>query len=258
MNKPVEFTDEEFAVLNMTAQTIGKDLLSALVDEIRTLPDVWQKLSEQKQSDIIERCTKRVDYNVKRAVHLIASDGRIVVAGDVEQIVIKDGVKAVVKFGKNTANLHHLYESESNAVLVVVANASDFTGGMDDVKPDPDQQDLYGGDDTFAHVGEVDITDDGVVDAEIVALPFSPSFANDKATTDDGEVVDNVLFADSDWYRKLCKIASEHGVELDLSQDYMWFDHSIDKTPEEAFFNVYPHRKPADPADDDHDGSTND
>ena len=90
MNKPADFTDAQKAVLNMTAQTVGKDLLSALIDEIHTLPDVWQKLSQAKQADIIERVSKRVDYNVKRAVHLIASDGRIVVAGDVEQIVIKE------------------------------------------------------------------------------------------------------------------------------------------------------------------------
>ncbi len=89
MNKPVDFTEEAKAILNMTSQSVGKDLLSALIDEIRTLPEPWHKLSEQKQADIIERCGKRVDYNVKRAVHLIASDGRIVVAGDVDQIVMK-------------------------------------------------------------------------------------------------------------------------------------------------------------------------
>lgn len=256
MNKPVDFSEEEKAILNMTAQTAGKDLLSALIDEIRTMPDVWQKLSESKQADIIERLAKRVDYTVKRVVHLIASDGRIVVAGDVEQIVIKDGVKAVVKFSKNAPNLHHLYETESSAVLVVVANASDFTGGMDDIKPDPDQQDLYGGDETFAHVGEVDITGDGlVIDAEILALPHSLS--NNISTDDDGNIAESE-FKDSDWFKALVEIAGAYGENVYDADDDIWFDHSIDKTPQEAFFEVYPDHKPADPADDDHDGSTND
>ena len=242
MNKPADFTDEQKAVLNMTAKTVGKDLLSALIDEIRTMPDVWQKLSEQKQADIIERCAKRVDYNVKRAVHLIASDGRIVVAGDVEQIVIKDGAKAVVKFSKNAENLHQLFDCESKAVLVVVANSSDFTGGMDEIKAEPDQTefDIHDGDKAFVNVGEAEIVDD-----EIKALPFTPSLSNDSTTDDDGEVID-VDFGDSDWYKELCRIASAHDVEIRTLDDDLWFEHSIDKTPADAFYSEYPEHKPAD------------
>jgi hypothetical protein len=166
---------EAKATLNMTAQTIGKDLLAAVLQEMKLMPDVWQKMSEGKQQDVIERLASRVDHNVKMAVHLIASDGRIVVAGDLEQITIKDGVKAVVKFGSNSPNLHHLYEASSKSVLVVVANPSDHTGGMDEVQPDSDQQplDLDGGDETFAHMGDV-------VDVEIKALPFEPSDSDEE------------------------------------------------------------------------------
>ena len=46
---------EAKATLNMTAQTIGKDLLAAVVQEMKLMPDVWQKMSEDKQQDVIER-----------------------------------------------------------------------------------------------------------------------------------------------------------------------------------------------------------
>ena len=251
MNKPADFTDAQKAVLNMTAQTIGKDLLSALIDEIRTLPDVWQKLSQAKQADIIERVSKRVDYNVKRAVHLIASDGRIVVAGDVEQIVIKDEAKAVVKFSKNAENLHQLFDCESKAVLVVVANSSDFTGGMDEVQADPDQTefDLHDGDKAFVDAGEAEIVDDElIIDAEILALPHSLS--NNISTDDDGNIIE-AEFKDSDWFKALVEIAGAYGENVYDADDNMWLDHSIDKTPQEAFFEVYPDHKPADEADND-------
>lgn len=62
-------------VINMTIDTIGKDMLSAMVDELRNQQDVWQKLSEDKQGEVIERLTKRVKSNVQTAVHLIASNG---------------------------------------------------------------------------------------------------------------------------------------------------------------------------------------
>lgn len=231
---------EAKATLNMTAQTIGKDILAAVVQEMKLMPDVWQKLSESKQHDVIERLASRVDHNVKMAVHLIASDGRIVVAGDLEQITIKDGVKAVVKFGSNAPNLHHLYEASSKSVLVVVANPSDHTGGMDEVQPDPDQPsfDMHDGDKTFAHTAEV-------VDAEIVALPFSPSFANDKTTNGDGEIIE-AEFSESDWFKVLRQIAEEYGEEVEDTDDDLWFDDSIDKTPREAFFEEFPKHKPAD------------
>ena len=60
-------------VINMTIDTIGKDMLSAMVDELRNQQDVWQKLSEDKQGEVIERLTKRVKSNVQTAVHLTSS-----------------------------------------------------------------------------------------------------------------------------------------------------------------------------------------
>lgn len=127
-------------VLAMTAETIGKDLLQALLQEIKLLPDVWIKLPKLKQDDIIDRLRDRVYANVKMATHLISSDGRTVVAGDLDQITIKDGVKAVVKFGIGAANLHELYEHQGNAVLVVVSNTSKHVTGMEEVQGEPDQR----------------------------------------------------------------------------------------------------------------------
>lgn len=124
----------------MTADTIGKDLLSALVTELKLLPKPWPEISKTKQDDIIDRLRNRVESNVRMAVHLIASQGRTVVAGELDQITIKDGVKAVVKFSSAAANLHELYNAASEAVLVVVANAADHTGGMDEIRGESDQR----------------------------------------------------------------------------------------------------------------------
>ena len=82
----------------MTAETVGKDLLQALLAELRLLPKPWEQLPQGRQDDVIDRLRRRVETNVKMAVHLLAAQGRIVVAGAMDQITIKDGVKAVVKF----------------------------------------------------------------------------------------------------------------------------------------------------------------
>ncbi|WP_175785519.1 cell division protein FtsK [Burkholderia ambifaria] len=156
-------------VLQMTADTIGKDLLSALVTELKLLPDVWVKLSEKKQNDIIDRLHKRVDHNVKMATHLIASNGRTVVAGDLEQITIKDGVKAVVKFSGAAPNLHELYDASGKAVLVVVANPDEHTGGMDEVRGESDQRGLDLGREYTDDDG--DGMGDGIVDVDARPVP---------------------------------------------------------------------------------------
>jgi len=78
--------------------------------------------------------------NIKMAVHMLAAQGRTVVAGDLEQITIKDGAKAVVKFSLAAPSLHQLYEAAGKAVLVIVASAEDHTAGMDEVRGETDQR----------------------------------------------------------------------------------------------------------------------
>lgn len=170
MNAPHEPQDFR----TMTAETVGRDLLQAIVLELKMLPKPWPELPKAKQDDIIDRLRGRVETNVKMAVHLLASQGRIVVAGDLDQITIKDGVKAVIKFGAGAANLHELYDVAGKAVLVVVANAADHTGGMGDVTGESDQRGLdlgheYHDNDGGGMEGAAD--DGNTVDGEVLGLP---------------------------------------------------------------------------------------
>ena len=166
MNAPQDFR-------NMTADTIGKDLLQALVMELKLLPEPWPKLTKKKQDDIIDRLRNRVETNVKMAVHMLAAEGRTVVAGDLDQITIKDGVKAVVKFGTGAANLHELYEVAGKSVLVVVANAADHTGGMNDVTGEDDQRAMDLGHEYHDNDGGgMDQQGPGdVIEGEVLGLP---------------------------------------------------------------------------------------
>lgn len=124
----------------MTAATIGKDLLSALVTELKLRPAVWAKLPQKKQDDIIDRLRDRVETNVKMAVHMLSAQGRTVVVGDLEQITIKDGAKAVIKVARSAESLHELYDAQGKAVLLVVSDAGEHTGGMGEVTGEADQR----------------------------------------------------------------------------------------------------------------------
>ncbi len=165
------------ATMNMTATTLGKDLLSALVLEMKMMPDTWVKLSEKKQNDIIDRLRNRVDASVKMAVHLIAANGRTVVQGDLDKITIKDGAQALIKIGKSVSALHELAEAQGQAVLLVLSGGdSQYTSGMDEVSGESDQRSFEmgreytdGDGDGMPDAGAP--TDDNVVDAEFKEVP---------------------------------------------------------------------------------------
>lgn len=160
-------------IREMTADTIGRDILQALVQEIKLLPKPWGALPKAKQDDVIDRLRDRVDYNVKMAVHLIASHGRTVVQGDLDQVTIKDGAKIVIKIGRGAESLHELYDAQGRAVLIVVAAAEDHTAGMDDVRGEDDQRAMDLGHEYHDNDGG-GMDDDDIVDAEITAIEHQP------------------------------------------------------------------------------------
>lgn len=126
--------------MGMTASSIGADLLQALVQEVKLLPDVWPKLSQKKQDDVIERLRKRVMHNVQMATHLIASDGRICVQAELEQITVKDGIKGVIIMSKNDPNRHLIMDAQGKTVLLALADAEDHMGDIAAVRGEPDQR----------------------------------------------------------------------------------------------------------------------
>lgn len=121
--------------------SVGLELLQALLAEIRLMPRPWPSLSQAQQDEIIDRLRRRVLSCVHDAVQGIAADGRTTVAGELEQITIKDGVKAVVRVAPSPS-LHELYDAAGKTVLIVVASADQHVAGMDDVRGEADQRPL--------------------------------------------------------------------------------------------------------------------
>lgn len=132
MNTETNYTTET------TAQTMLGDFVQTVVEELKAAPDVWQKLSEDAQADVIERVETQCRRLIESAVNAIVSEGRIVIVAELEQITSKDEIKAVCKLRKSDPNRHHLLDSVGTAILMVVANSDEFMGG-DVPKPDPNQ-----------------------------------------------------------------------------------------------------------------------
>lgn len=129
------------------SETLGRELLQATVDELRNLPDVWAKVSEQKQKEILERLRDRIDHDVGRAVRHIASQGASYVVAKLDEVKFKGGVEAKLKLPENSPHRLELADHQGQHVLVVITDEDEFTAGMDQVQADPDQPELPIGED---------------------------------------------------------------------------------------------------------------
>jgi hypothetical protein len=107
----------------MASETIASDLIGMLVGELKLLPDIWPKIGPDEQDEIIGRVRDRVTDNVRRAVSLIASEGRITVVGDLKKVTFGDKVDAVFSLTKHDPAVRDLCEAQGQACLIVVANA---------------------------------------------------------------------------------------------------------------------------------------
>lgn len=152
--------------VEMTAETMTGVLVTAVIDELKAAPDVWQKLPQARQDEVIDRVVRRCKALVGTAVRLIAADGRDVIRADLEQITAKDEIKAVCKLAKHDEKRHALLDAVGKPVLIVVASAEPFMGG-DVPTSEPDQRDLPVADqgagpgansDTFEPVDAADTT----------------------------------------------------------------------------------------------------
>ena len=148
MSKDAQHEDGE--IVGMTTETIAGDLIGALVMELKLMPDIWPRIGPNEQDEIIERVRKRVTDNVRQAVHLIASEGRVTVVGDLKKVLFADKVEALFTLGKNDPAAIELTRCTGQACLIVVASASNHMGGADDLKAER-QMSLVTSDDDAAN-----------------------------------------------------------------------------------------------------------
>ena len=80
-----------------------------------------------------------------RTVSIIAGQGCKRIVGELEKITIGDKKQAViiVNTGNETDALNELYESVKQPVMIVLASAAQFTGGMHEVKGEKDQREIF-------------------------------------------------------------------------------------------------------------------
>lgn len=126
-------------VLDAPAETMGLELLKAIVDELKIAGASWQELSQDQQDGVIARISARIRHETARAVNLIAGAANDSARVKVESVTVKDGSKIVLK---TLLPVHDVIDHVGKDAVLVMVDPEQFFGGMDSVKGDKDQPDL--------------------------------------------------------------------------------------------------------------------
>ena len=127
----------------MVEESIYADLRDALLTEAQAMPEVWQKMSQQQQDELIERVDKRVLTKVQEATTLLVTHDFPAVAGTIESVTVKNKTKVVIVLNDMTPDCHDLIDAGAGAsVRIVLADSAAFTVLDGSVTSDKDQPDL--------------------------------------------------------------------------------------------------------------------
>lgn len=117
---------------------VGK-LIKAASKQFKALPVAYGDLKEHEKRKILDELHEDVDNAVRHAIDVIAGNARLVFRASVDQVVFKDGVKAVLSMGK-TESAHAL--ADATSVIVVIEDRESMLMTGDSLDVDSDQKSL--------------------------------------------------------------------------------------------------------------------
>ena len=118
------------------------NLIKASSKQFKALAVPFFELKEREQQKVLSNLESDIRSAIDDAIDLIASNARLTFRASVDQVVFKDGVKAVLTMGK-TDEAHSLADAEGSYVTVVIEDRSTLLDIGDALDVDPDQKKLY-------------------------------------------------------------------------------------------------------------------
>jgi hypothetical protein len=116
-------------------------LIKACTKHMKTLSKPWIEMKEADQARVLATVAQDCRKATQDAVDVIASNARLTFQASVDQVVFKDGVKAVLTLAKGEW-AHSLADAEGGYVTIVIEERSKLLDEGDALKADPDQKSL--------------------------------------------------------------------------------------------------------------------
>lgn len=134
--------DKTTGEINDVEETVGQYLMRALFDEITNIRIPWAVTPQQQQDELLDRLRRQVDEAVRIAVSRIAMQGFTHISASIESLTIKDEAKAVLLLSRGSEELHELADRVGSRAIIVFADHTDYTDGMNAIKSQADQSRL--------------------------------------------------------------------------------------------------------------------
>ena len=141
---------KELSASSLTAG-IRDFILDRLKQEQNKRP--WHERSEYDQRDTVQAVEAAVRELTQKAIEIIASGGMNTMIATLEQVTVKDGIKATLTMSKHDLQRHALIDSTGATVMIVVADVSEFERDNPPVPIKLDQGTLIDGAVVHADVG---------------------------------------------------------------------------------------------------------
>ena len=126
----------------MLVECLHGEMRDAILDEIQAAPDVWQKMPQAKQEEVIGRVDKRVTAMLRDALDVLVGYEFPVATAHLEQVTVKEGIKAVVTMSKHSPDRHAIIDSVGYDVRLAIADPEMFAGQPGKVTSEPDQREI--------------------------------------------------------------------------------------------------------------------
>lgn len=117
-------------------------LINAVTKHLKTLSKPWIDLKEGEQRRVLAAVHDDCRNATRDAIDIIASNGRLTFTAAVDQVVFKDGVKAVLSLAKGDW-AHSLADAEGGHVTIVIEERSKLLSEGDALAIDKDQKPLF-------------------------------------------------------------------------------------------------------------------
>jgi hypothetical protein len=117
-------------------------LIKAATKHLKTLSKPWIELKESEQQRVLGAVHHDCREAVRDAIDIIAGNARLTFTAAVDQVVFKDGVKAVLTLAK-TPEAHSLADAEGSYVTIVIEERSKLLQEGDALATDKDQKPLF-------------------------------------------------------------------------------------------------------------------
>ncbi len=127
---------------NYAASGLAGQITETLLDEIRALDAPWFKTPEAQQAVIIARLSDSVYKAMEKAVQVMSAVGHKAVICNLAAVMFREGVRGTITIAPGSDMRHELADYATRDCVLVLADPAVFMQGLEDIKPDADQQKL--------------------------------------------------------------------------------------------------------------------